>query len=113
MSSEKSKKNIIGLRLRAALEERGVRPPDVAEKLGVPASTVYGWTQGLREPKGEILGKIVKEFGINPFYLLTGEEPILLPLNTKTSIIKILESLYSKKKLRKTRNSSVTDIAFL
>ncbi len=72
-------KNKIGLRLRTAFQELGITPALVGKHLGIPTSTVYGWTQGLREPKGEILEKIVREFNINPNYILLGEGPPILP----------------------------------
>lgn len=43
-----------------------------AERLGVDRKSVTGWEKGRRLPDGESLLKLVKEFGADLNYLLTG-----------------------------------------
>jgi len=78
-----AEKSPLGQRLKLALKAAGIRTKDAAAKLGVPEQTFYKWTMGLTEPKISVLERIVRNFNINPYYILTGEGPPLLPREDK------------------------------
>ena len=106
MSQEKiQRRNVISARLAVALKKAGVSPKDVAVRLGVPQRTAYSWTQNV-EPKSGILEILVKEFGLNPVYLLTGQGEPLLEKAKGTDVVNLVALVHphDKKKLQMRKN---------
>jgi len=100
MQDQKDKK--IYDRLRLAIEKAGVRGTDIARQLGVSPTAVSRWLLGKREIKVELLHDFYRLYGINPYYIITGEGPPVLSQDEAGRI----SALYAQKKtsLKKTRN---------
>lgn len=62
--------NDFKLRLREALDDIGMKPIELAEKLGVSRGTISQYLNGRNEVKQERLLKIAKILGVNPAWLL-------------------------------------------
>ena len=103
------KRSPLGERLKKALEEAGIKGKEAAAAIGVPERAFYNWTMGLREPKIEVLEKMVKKLGLNPIFLLTGEGPPLLPREDKD----VLAYTGKKNFLGRMKKSSWSDITVL
>jgi len=71
-------KEKFGDRLKRVLQQAGLSATDVAHSLDVTPAAVSAWARSVREPKIEVLDKLYRVYGFNPFYLVTGEGPPLL-----------------------------------
>lgn len=60
----------ISNKLRKSIQE-------MSDELGVTYKTISNYMKGTSEPSYEVVQKLVKTYGINPYYLLFGEGPIL------------------------------------
>lgn len=49
----------------------------MSEELEISMKTISNYKNGSSKPTYEVLQKLVKTYGINPYYLLFGEGPIL------------------------------------
>ncbi|KEA28997.1 XRE family transcriptional regulator [Pseudomonas aeruginosa C0324C] len=65
------------VRLRAALEAKGLSIKEAAEACGIPYRSFQNYTLGLREPNAEALGTISSRLGISVDWLLTGDGRML------------------------------------
>lgn len=70
------KKQRIGERIKAASEEGGLSPIDMADRAGVSHTTVYRWINGESEPRRNALAAFAEANGIALQWLKTGEGPM-------------------------------------
>ncbi|WP_254598247.1 helix-turn-helix domain-containing protein [Pseudomonas aeruginosa] len=77
MSTDKNAQMETSLRLRAALEAKGLSIKEAAEACGIPYRSFQNYTLGLREPNAEALGTISSRLGISVDWLLTGDGRML------------------------------------
>lgn len=68
-----------GWRLKQVMERAGLSHNDFAARLGVGPGTLSGWMKGTSQPKLDVLSFIVREFGADAAWLLTGEETATAP----------------------------------
>ncbi|WP_051906540.1 MULTISPECIES: helix-turn-helix transcriptional regulator [unclassified Sulfurospirillum] len=78
---EVSKKNEIAERLKKARNEAGISQQGLANALKVTKATISRYESGDRVPSFNVLEQL-KYAGINYAYILTGIEPILIPIVT-------------------------------
>ncbi len=76
-----------GRNLKEALKAAGVKAKDVAQDLGVSPVTVSRWLSDVREPSLAVLYVLKEKYGINPFFVITGEGPPVLKASQKTVIL--------------------------
>lgn len=76
-----------GKNLKEALKAAGVKAKDVAQDLGVSPVTVSRWLSDVREPSLAVLYVLKERYGINPFFVITGEGPPVLKASQKTVIL--------------------------
>lgn len=63
--------NTFAKRLRATREERGISAKELAEALGINATTIYRYeTAGFQSIKSPVLNAIAKYLNVNPDYLI-------------------------------------------
>lgn len=63
--------NVFAKRLKSAREERGVSAKELAEALGVNATTIYRYeTAGFQSIKSPVLQAIADYLNVNPDYLI-------------------------------------------
>jgi transcriptional regulator with XRE-family HTH domain len=72
-NSMKINKEVIGQRIKQALEKAGLTQRALASELGVSAGSVSGYVKGLNEPGVAALGKIADFCGVSLNWLITGE----------------------------------------
>ncbi|HHQ3521775.1 TPA: helix-turn-helix domain-containing protein [Pseudomonas aeruginosa] len=77
MSTDKNAQMETSVRLRAALEAKGLSIKEAAEACGIPYRSFQNYTLGLREPNAEALGTISSRLGISVDWLLTGDGRML------------------------------------
>ncbi|MBG6753959.1 helix-turn-helix domain-containing protein [Pseudomonas aeruginosa] len=77
MSIDKNAQMETSVRLRAALEAKGLSIKEAAEACGIPYRSFQNYTLGLREPNAEALGTISSRLGISVDWLLTGDGRML------------------------------------
>lgn len=58
------------LRLKELRQERSLTQGQVAERIGVTASVVSAYENGIRQPSYEVLLKLVRLYGVSSDYLL-------------------------------------------
>ncbi len=79
VSGEKSQmeSGSVGTRIVEAREAAGLSTPELAERLGVKASTLRNWEREKSEPRGNRLTMLAGVLCVSPTWLLTGfgEEP--------------------------------------
>lgn len=64
---------MLGPRIAALRREAGLSQAELAERLQISASAMGMYEQGRREPSGEILVAMAREFGVSTDFLLTGQ----------------------------------------
>lgn len=64
---------MLGARIASLRKHRGLSQTELAERLRVSPSAVGMYEQDRREPSGETLVALAREFGITVDFLLTGE----------------------------------------
>lgn len=62
-------------------DKKGVKDATVARETGIGKSTFSDWKTGRSVPKDEKLQKIADYFGVSPYYLRTGKEPIQIKIH--------------------------------
>lgn len=67
---------LIGLRERLKKSLEGHRVDQIAEELKLTPSAVYGWLEGMREPRLEALSRFALATGVTFGWLVTGERPM-------------------------------------
>ena len=72
-------------RLRSRMAELQIRQTDLAKVLGVAQGSVSGWLRG-RVPHRRILTELSKRIGVSEQWLLSGDEPKLLPSDGASSM---------------------------
>lgn len=72
-----------GQRLQELLHEKHLKASGLAKHLGTNQTTVSGWLRGGRSPSFEYIIPICEFLDVNPYYLLTGQQP--LPQNEALS----------------------------
>ncbi|MFU6235016.1 helix-turn-helix domain-containing protein [Pseudomonas aeruginosa] len=77
MSTDKNAQTETSVRLRSALEAKGLSIKEAAEACGIPYRSFQNYTLGLREPNAEALGTISSQLGISVDWLLTGDGQML------------------------------------
>ena len=92
----------LAMRIAQALDDAGIRPGDVARRLGVVPSTVSGWLRGRREPDAATLTQIAEMCGVTTDELLgralmpmRREPPAEPPLETRDDLTHALEKVRS------------------
>lgn len=70
MSPEPETENVFGQRLRAARNERGLEQQQLAEKAGLPASSISHFEKGARKPSFDNLRNLAKTLDVTTDYLL-------------------------------------------
>lgn len=73
MSSDAIRGDNFGARLRAIRKKSGLSQKEFGERIGASLPTVHRLEQRERYPHDEILMALMREFGADPRYLLTGE----------------------------------------
>ena len=63
---------MLGSRIATLRRQAGFSQAELAQRLQISASTVGMYEQGRREPSGELLVAMAREFGVSTDYLLTG-----------------------------------------
>ncbi|WP_457756065.1 helix-turn-helix domain-containing protein [Thermodesulfatator indicus] len=76
-----------GKNLKEALKAAGVKAKDVAKDLRVSPVTVSRWLSDTREPSLAVLYALKQKYGVNPFFVITGEGPPVLKTSQKTVIL--------------------------
>ncbi len=62
-------------RHKSVVEQRDVLKKDIAKTLGVSASTVGRWEDGLAMPSDEMMLELARYFGVTAAWLRYGAEP--------------------------------------
>ena len=83
MSTDKNAQTETSVRLRAALEAKGLSIKEAAEACEIPYRSFQNDTLGLREPNAEALGTISSRLGISVDWLLTGDGQMLRGASVK------------------------------
>lgn len=73
MSTEKDAQTTTSVRLREALDTKGLKIKDAAETCGIPYRSFQNYTLGLREPNAEAFRLICTHLGVSLDWLLAGE----------------------------------------
>ncbi|MNQ70043.1 Helix-turn-helix domain protein [compost metagenome] len=73
MSTSKDVQMETSLRLREAIQAKGLKIKDAAEICGIPYRSLQNYTLGLREPGAEALRTISSRLGVSSDWLLMGE----------------------------------------
>lgn len=76
MSTEKDAQTETFVRLRDALDFKGLKIKDAAEICGIPYRSFQNYTLGLREPNAEAFRLLSTHLGISLDWLLTGAGPM-------------------------------------
>lgn len=76
MSTEKDAQTTTSVRLREALDTKGLKIKDAAETCGIPYRSFQNYTLGLREPNAEAFRLICTRLGVSLDWLLAGEGPM-------------------------------------
>lgn len=66
---------MLGIRIAILRISKGWSQAELAQRIGVSASTVGMYEQGRREPSLGLLVRLAQELGASTDYLLTGETP--------------------------------------
>lgn len=66
---------MLGIRIAILRISKGWSQAELAQRIGVSASTVSMYEQGRREPSLGLLVRLAKELGATTDYLLMGETP--------------------------------------
>lgn len=98
---KEEKKREIGERLREALKARNVKFGEVAKELGVAPQTLSYWFKGQQDPVFSKIALLFEKYEINPFYVIQGEGPPVLPLEDRKQLIHILQHTRKKKRRKK------------
>lgn len=77
---------LLGKRLKALREKKGISQKFVATKIGVNNSTLSGYESGYREPDGETLLRLADFYEVTTDYLLGRSNNSQLSGNTETLI---------------------------
>lgn len=77
---------LLGRRLKALREKKGISQKFVASKIGVNNSTLSGYESGYREPDGETLSRLADFYEVTTDYLLGRSDNYRLSGNTETLI---------------------------
>ncbi|MFS0878315.1 helix-turn-helix domain-containing protein [Solibacillus isronensis] len=77
---------LLGKRLKALREKKGISQKFVATKIGVNNSTLSGYESGYREPDGETLLRLADFYEVTTDYLLGRSNSSQLSGNTETLI---------------------------
>ncbi|MCO3340367.1 helix-turn-helix domain-containing protein [Pseudomonas aeruginosa] len=77
MSTDKNAQTETSVRLRSALEAKGLSIKEAAEACEIPYRSFQNYTLGLRDPNAEALGTISSRLGISVDWLLTGDGQML------------------------------------
>jgi len=75
---------LLGKRLKALREKKGISQKFVATKIGVNNSTLSGYESGYREPDGETLSRLADFYEVTTDYLLGRSNNSQLSSNTET-----------------------------
>ena len=70
MSDDATSENVFGRRLRAARTERGLEQQQLAEKAGLPPSSISHFEKGARKPSFDNLRNLAKSLDVTTDYLL-------------------------------------------
>jgi transcriptional regulator with XRE-family HTH domain len=70
MSDDETTENIFGRRLRAARNERGLEQQQLAERAGLPPSSISHFEKGARKPSFDNLRNLAKSLDVTTDYLL-------------------------------------------
>jgi transcriptional regulator with XRE-family HTH domain len=70
MSDDETTENIFGRRLRAARNERGLEQQQLAERAGLPPSSISHFEKGARKPSFDNLRNLAKSLDVTTEYLL-------------------------------------------
>ena len=76
MSTEKDAQTATSVRLKEALDAKGLKIKEAAELCGIPYRSFQNYTLGLREPNAEAFRLVCTHLGISLDWLLTGEGPM-------------------------------------
>lgn len=75
-ATENVERNRIGERLRVIREQGNAKQTEYATLFGVTVNTIGRYERGERTPDAEFIVALCRETGVNPRWLLFGEEPI-------------------------------------
>ena len=70
MLEEESSENVFGNRLRAARKERKLEQQQLAEKAGLPPSSISHFEKGARKPSFDNLRNLARSLDVTTDYLL-------------------------------------------
>jgi transcriptional regulator with XRE-family HTH domain len=70
MSEDETTENIFGRRLRAARNERGLEQQQLADRAGLPPSSISHFEKGARKPSFDNLRNLAKSLDVTTDYLL-------------------------------------------
>lgn len=77
MSTEKDAQTETSVRLKEALDVRGLKIKEAAQLCGIPYRSFQNYTLGLREPNADAFRLVCTHLGISLDWLLTGQGPML------------------------------------
>ena len=105
---------MLGQRIGALRRGQGLSQAQLAERLGISASALGMYEQGRREPSGEMLVALAREFGVTTDYLLTGEIACRMDEESYAKMLTGLVSAADRKlKGRKDRSFSRQELTVL
>lgn len=76
MSTEKDVQTETSVRIREAIDAKGLKIKEAAEQCGIPYRSFQNYTLGLREPNAEAFRLICTHLGVSLDWLLAGEGPM-------------------------------------
>lgn len=77
---------ILGSRIAALRKSAGLSQAALASRIGVSPSAIGMYEQGRREPSGDLLIALSRQFNVSVDYLLTGRKPTVFPAPPLTQL---------------------------
>lgn len=77
---------ILGSRIAALRKSAGLSQAALASRIGVSPSAIGMYEQGRREPSGDLLIALSRQFNVSVDYLLTGRKPAVSPAPPLTQL---------------------------
>ncbi len=67
--------SIIGENIKSLMHQNRLSAKELAKAIKVPPSSLSTWLTTEQQPRGDVLVRLSKHFGVSVDYLLTGEHP--------------------------------------
>ena len=80
-TSDPDYRKLLGHRIKALRKERKSTQKDIAQVLGITYQQLNNYECGQNLPPAEMLVKIARTLGVTADYILTGENPIGMPVS--------------------------------